>query len=92
MPPPGPWLPHCTGRWAGSGEPEAAERPLTLAGGSCHYLLAHGGEAARRGAGNVLPLLEVGPDVGLRNPQTGTFYARYGPTFTNQTAFTWDRG
>ena len=37
MPPPGPWLPHRTGRWAGSGEPEAAERPLTLAGGSCHY-------------------------------------------------------
>jgi hypothetical protein len=31
-------------------------------------------------------------DVGLRNRQTGTFYARYGPSFTTQTAFTWDKG
>ena len=29
-------------------------------------------------------------DVGLRDPQSGWFYLRYGPGFTNQTAFQWD--
>ena len=31
-------------------------------------------------------------DVALRNPSSGTFYVRYGPTFQNQTTFTWDKG
>ncbi len=33
---------------------------------------------------------DVVVDDGLRNPTSGTFYARYGPSFTAQTAFTWD--